>query len=229
MPNEESSAEFYRRHSRRYAEVAHAFLQSVYVSSSHPALTDDSVLLAMARRMAPGTRCLDAGCGAGARDVHALWRAGCDVHGIDVVEENILLAREMHPEIADQVTVADLREVLPFEDGAFDLVLCNAVLQHIPREDVVVTTLPELVRVLRPGGVLQLMFKHGEGVLSLYDADYGETRSFLLYDEHELLGILTTLGMELIQAQDKSEPGAIMYFTDPKGAGHCVFHLRKRA
>jgi SAM-dependent methyltransferase len=224
----DSSAEFYRRHSRRYAEVAHAFLQSVYVSSSHPALTDDSVLQSMARRLAPGTRCLDAGCGAGARDVYALWRAGCDVRGIDAVEENILLAREMHPEIADRVAVADLREALPFDGSAFDLVLCNAVLQHIPREDVVATTLPEFVRVLCPGGVLQLMFKHGRGVLTLYDADYGEDRSFLLYDEHELLSVLTTLGMELIQAPGMSEPGGIMYFTDPKGAGHCVFHLRKR-
>lgn len=225
----DTSAEFYRRQSRRYAEVAHAYLQSVYVTSSHPTLTDDSVLLSMACRLAPGTRCLDAGCGAGARDVYALWRAGCDVRGIDVVEENIILAREMHPEIADRVAVADLRQVLPFEDGSFDLVLCNAVLQHIARRDAAATTLPELVRLLRPGGVLQLMFKHGDGVLTLYDADYGESRSFLLYDERELLGMLATLGMELVRARDESEPGGIMYFTDPKGAGHCVFHLRKRA
>jgi len=50
----DTSAAFYRRQSRRYAEVAHAYLQSVYVATSHPALTDDSVLLSMAWRLAPG-------------------------------------------------------------------------------------------------------------------------------------------------------------------------------
>ena len=225
----DTSAEFYRRNARRYAEVAHTFRQSVYVESSHPGLTDDAVLLDRARALSPGGRVLDAGCGAGARDVFALWRMGCDVHGIDAVSENIVLAQEMHPEIADRVRVADLRQRLPFENDSFDLVLCNAVIQHIPRDEVMHTTLPELVRVLRPTGILQLMFKHGQGELVLFDADYGESRSFLLYDEHEVLETLVTLGMGLVEASDATELGGVMYFTDPKGAGHCVFHLRKRA
>jgi len=224
----DTSAEFYKRHSRRYAEVAHTFKQSVYVESSHPQLTDDAVLLSRAAALSPGRRCLDAGCGAGARDVYALWREGCDAFGIDAVSENIALAQEMHPEIAERVSVADLRQRLPFEDEAFDLVLCNAVIQHIPGDELVHTTLSELVRIIRPSGVLQLMFKHGEGVLSLYDADYGETRSFLLHDEHRLLNTLLSLGMELVEADDTAGLGGIMYFTDTKGAGHCVFHLRKR-
>jgi len=221
-----TSAEFYRHNARRYADVAHAYTQSVYVESSHPALTDDSVLLSRALALSPGGRCLDAGCGAGARDVFALWRTGCDVCGIDAVLENILVAQEMHPEIADRVSVADLRQTLPFEDASFDLVLCNAVIQHIPRDEVMHTTLPELARVLRPAGVLQLMFKHGTGVLSLFDADYGEDRSFLLYDEQEVLHALVSLGMDLVE-KDDAGMGGIMYFTDPKGAGHCVFHMRK--
>jgi SAM-dependent methyltransferase len=224
-----TSAEFYRRNARRYAEVARAYTQSVYVDSSHPALTDDSTLLSRALALSPGGRCLDAGCGAGARDVFALWRMGCDARGIDVVPECILLAREMHPEIADKLLVADLSQRLPFENDFFDLVLCNAVIQHVPREEVVHTTLPELVRVLRPTGILQFMFKHGSGVLSLYDADYGEQRSFLLYDEHEILETLGSLGMDLVEEDNSVGLGGIMYFTDPKGAGHCVFHMRKRA
>jgi 2-polyprenyl-3-methyl-5-hydroxy-6-metoxy-1,4-benzoquinol methylase len=42
---------------------------------------------------------------------------------------------------------------LPFRDGAFDTVLCSEVIEHIPRERV---HLEELVRVIRPGGVLIL-------------------------------------------------------------------------
>ena len=222
-----TSAEFYRRNARRYAEVAHAYTQSVYVDSSHPALTDDSVLLSRAVALSPGGRCLDAGCGAGARDVFALWRMGCDARGIDAASECILLAREMHPEIADKLVVADLSQRLPFENDFFDLVLCNAVIQHVPRDEVIRCTLPELVRVLRPTGILQLMFKHGNGVLSLYDADYGEQRSFLLYDEHEILETLDSLGMGLVEEDKAVGLGGIMYFTDPKGAAQCVFHMRK--
>ena len=223
----DSSAEFYKRNAQRYAEVAHTYKQSVYVDSSHPALTDDSVLLSRAVALSPGVRCIDAGCGAGARDVFALWRMGCDAYGIDALPESILLAREMHPEIAGKLGVADLSQRLPFENDFFDLVLCNAVIQHIPREEVTRSTLPELVRVLRPSGILQLMFKHGEGVLSLFDADYGEDRSFLLHDEQDVLNTLRLLGMELIEEDKKVGLGGIMYFTDPKGAGHCVFHMRK--
>ncbi len=224
----DTSAEFYRHNFRRYAEVAHAFLQSVYVESSHPALTDDAVVLARALELAPGRRCLDAGCGAGARDVFALHNMGRDAYGIDAIPENILLTREMHPEIADRVSAADLRERLPFNDGSFDLVLCNAVIQHISRDDVLNVTLPELVRVLGPSGVLQLMLKHGRGVLTLFDADYGAERSFLLHDEHEVLSTLTSLGMDLIEPEAEAGLGGLMYFTDPKGASHCVFHMRKR-
>jgi SAM-dependent methyltransferase len=228
-PLGDTSAEFYRRNAGRYAEIAHGFLQSVYVKSSHPLLTDDSVLISHALGLSPGRCCLDAGCGAGARDVFALWRSGCDVRGIDAIQENIILAQRMHPEIARFVSVADLRERLPFDDNRFDLVLCNAVLQHLADTELREVTLPELVRVLRPGGILQLMFKHGEGVLTLFDADYGEERSFLLHDETSVANTLASLGMDLVEACDSAELGGMMYFTDPKGAGHCVFHMRKRA
>ena len=32
---------------------------------------------------------------------------GYDIYGIDAVEENISLGRELHPEIADKLSVAD--------------------------------------------------------------------------------------------------------------------------
>lgn len=221
------SADFYRSHARRYAEVAHQFLQSVYVTSSHPAVRSDSDLLRRLKELAPGKAGLDAGCGAGARDVYDLWRDGFDIVGIDVVKENISLARELHPEIAGRVMVADLARPLPFDDGSFDFVLCNAVIQHIEPEAVEGTTLPELARVLRRGGVLQLMFKNGNGLLTLFDRDYGAERSFQLYDEHWILGILARHGLELIEDRSPTGPGGLIYFTDPKQAEHCVFYVRK--
>ena len=92
--------------------------------------------------------------------------------------------------------------------------------------------LPHFVRVLRPNGVLQLMFKCGRDITTVFDKDYGVDRSFRLYQEDELLEILQGLGMTIIEDEDPGAPdlrqlGGLMYFTDPKGVDHCVFYARK--
>ena len=221
------SEEFYRHHANRYAEVAHQLLQSVYLRSSHPALKGDLDLLERLKKLTPGPRGLDAGCGAGARDVYHFWREGYDIYGIDAVEENIQMAKQLHPEIADRVSVADMRDPLNFPDRDFDFVICSAVIQHIMPDQVCEVTLPELARVLKPNGVLQLMFKNGHGVKTVFDRDYGVERSFRLYDEHEILRTLSPHGIRLVEAQAHDLLGGLMYFTDPKPVDHCVFYARK--
>jgi SAM-dependent methyltransferase len=221
------SEQFYHQHARRYAEVAHQFLQSVYVESSHPRLKNDWDLLERLKELTPGRRGLDAGCGAGARDVSALRASGYDIYGVDAVEESIRTAVELHPELADRVSVANLRQPLGFPDAYFDFVLCNAVIQHIPPDIVENTILPELARVLKPGGVLQLMFKNGRGLLTLFDKDYGVERTFQLHDERELLCILEQHDLRLVELESADRLGGMMYFTDPKQARHCVFFARK--
>jgi SAM-dependent methyltransferase len=221
------SEEFYRSHAQRYSEVAHQFIQSVYIRSSHPALKGDRDLLERLKELVPAGNGLDAGCGAGARDVYDFWRSGYDIYGIDAIDENIQKARELHPEIADRVSVADLRYPLSFPDESFDFVICDAVIQHISPNHVFGVTLPELARVLKHGGVLQLMFKNGHGVTTVYDRDYGVERSFHLYDEQELLAALDSLGLGLVEADAPGRLGGVMYFTDPKPVDHCVFFVRK--
>jgi len=219
--------EFYARYADRYAEVSHQFLQSVYIKSSHPKLTGDMALIERFKALVPGKRGLDAGCGAGARDVYHLWSVGYDIFGVDAVKENIDTAVRLHPEIADRLSVADLREELPFPTSSFDFVMCNAVIQHIEPRLVETVTLPELCRVLKRDGVLQLMFKNGRGVLSIFDKDYGTERTFQLYDERRLLKSLEKLGMALIESESEDQLGGLMFFTDPKHARHCVFYMRK--
>lgn len=221
------SEEFYRHHARRYAEVAHQLIQSIYIRSSHPALKGDYDLLERLKELAPGPRGLDAGCGAGARDVYRFWLEGYDIIGIDAVEENILTAKSLHPEITDRVFVADLRVPLGFPDESFDFIVCDAVIQHIPWEEAFSVTLPELARALKRGGVLQLMFKNGRGVTTVYDRDYGVERSFQLYDEQEILQVMEDYGLSLVESEDPNLLGGVMYFTDPKPVDHCVFYLRK--
>jgi SAM-dependent methyltransferase len=220
------SPNFYRKHAQQYARVAHQYLQSVYIKASHPRLKGDLSLLQRLKELAPGQRGLDAGCGAGARDVFSLWQDGYEMWGVDAIPENIKLARKLHPEISDRVKVHDLREPLPFPEAHFDFVMCNAVIQHIAPEIVYSVVLPELGRVLRPQGVLQLMFKNGEGIQTVYDKDYDVQRTFLLFDEHKLLRRLRQFDLRLIEARE-GKLGGIMYFTDPKPMEHCVFYMRK--
>ena len=221
------SESFYRSHARRYAEVSHNFIQSVYTVISHPGLTGDTALIHRLQELVPaGSRGLDAGCGAGARDVFIYWQQGYDIYGIDAVEENVLEAQRLHPEIAQRVSVVDLREPLSHPDSSFDFVLCNAVIQHIEPAICLRTTLPEFARVLNTGGVLQLMFKYGTGIATVYDRDYGADRTFQLYDVDEVLGSLAGLGMSVIP-EEGEKLGGVMYFKDPKPMDHCVFFARK--
>ena len=224
------SLDFYKEHAQRYSELSHEFLHSVYTNSSHPALNGDMDLLNRVAELASGNRGLDAGCGAGARDVHLFHTWGYDVYGIDAVEENINLGKILHPEIADKLRVADLREPLPFETASFDFVLCNAVIQHLPPETTESTTIPELTRLLAPNGILQLMFKIGSGVVTVSDRAYGVDsvdRSFQLYDEHRLLKILEDCGCALVEAVESEDLGGMLYFSDPKPMGYCAFWVKK--
>lgn len=227
-PEPDFSERFYQAHATRYAEVAHQFLQSIYIKSSHPALKCDTDLLQQLRAMVPGGHGLDAGCGAGARDVYDFWQRGYDIQGVDAVAENIREAKALHPEIADRVAVADLRQPIDFPDASFDFVMCNAVIQHIAPQIVFDVTLCEFARVLKPGGILQLMFKNGHGVETVYDRDYDAERSFQLYDEHDVLQKLQSYGLELVEVESPEGLGGIMYFTDPKPVNHCVFYVRRR-
>ena len=224
------SLEFYREHAQRYSQLSHEYTHSVYTNSSHPAVNGDRDLLNRVAELASGKRGLDAGCGAGARDVYLLHTWGFDAYGVDAVEENISLGKELHPEIAENLSVVDMGKPLAFETGFFDLVLCNAVIQHLTPETTETTTIPELARILAPGGVLQLMFKAGSGVETVSDRAYGTDgvdRSFQLYDEHRLLKILEGCGCSLVEAGEGGDLGGMLYFSDPKPMRHCVFWVRK--
>ena len=221
------SESFYRRHAQRYAEVSHNFIQSVYNDISHPGLKGDTDLMDRLQELVPpGSRGLDAGCGAGARDVFFYWQMGYDIYGVDAVDENILEARRLHPEIASRVSVADLREPLNYVDASFDFVLCNAVIQHIEPDVALGVTLPELARVLKAGGVLQIMFKYGGGVATVYDMDYGADRTFQLYEVDWVLSITEEQDLRVVPSEGE-KLGGVMYFKDPKPMDHCVFFARK--
>jgi ubiquinone/menaquinone biosynthesis C-methylase UbiE len=96
-------------------------------------------------------RLLDAGCGTGGFLRWSLDEGQAQsLAGIDIGATAVELARARVPEA--ELRVGALRD-LPFDDGAFDLVVSNDVLQHVEEQDVD-RSLSELRRVLVPGGRL---------------------------------------------------------------------------
>ncbi len=222
---ERFSLEFYRERASEYAA-----LRQVFANRSHPAFREDRDLYRSLAELATPGPGLDAGCGPGALEMSYLTELGFEMSGLDAVEENVRVARYLRPEFADRLRVADLRDPLPFDDCSFEVVLCNAVIQHIPPDAVFGTVLPEFSRMLRSGGVLQLMFKPGRGEQTVVDGAYGAsgvTRNYQLYDEQELLKALSELGLSLVDEASDGKLAGLIYFDDNKPMRHCIFWTRK--
>ena len=133
----------------------------------------------------PGMRVLDVGCGPG-RHAHALGRRGIAVHGVDISERFVELAR---PDAPEGVTFErlDARE-LPF-DGAFDAAvsLCQGAFGLAGGgpgagggADPDAAVLDGIARALRPGGRAALsafsayfQVRHVEAMGSDFDATAG--------------------------------------------------------
>lgn len=99
--------------------------------------------------IAPGTRMLDLGCGAGQIAIPAA-RAGVKVTGIDIATNLIERARERARQEGVDATFEEAdAEMLPFPDASFDIVVSLIGAMFAPRPDRVAG---EMLRVCRPGG-----------------------------------------------------------------------------
>lgn len=107
-------------------------------------------------RLRPGMRVLDFGCGQGTISV-GLAKAvePGELHGIDVEASQVVAATEAARAGGHDNAVFQVGDVtdLPFEDGWFDVVHCNAVLMHVPDT---ASALGEIARVLKPGGIVSV-------------------------------------------------------------------------
>lgn len=104
-------------------------------------------------RDASAPRVLDVACGTG-RFLGTLAAALPDarLYGVDLSPAYVARARARRPDVALLVENA---EALPFADGTFDAVSCVFLLHELPR-DVRRRVLAEILRVLRPGGVISV-------------------------------------------------------------------------
>jgi ubiquinone/menaquinone biosynthesis C-methylase UbiE len=114
-------------------------------------------VLAQAERrglLARTQRALDVGCGIGRLSV-ALADRFEEVVGVDISDAMLSRARELHgarPGLSFRQAPADDLGIL--ENASFDLVLTRLVLQHLPSRTAILRALDEMLRVLRPGGLL---------------------------------------------------------------------------
>jgi len=102
-----------------------------------------------------GLRVLDAGCGGGAHGA-ALVDRGAVLTGVDASAGLLEIARR-RLEGRARLLLADLNERLPFEDGAFDLVMASLVMHYLHDWS---RPLSEFRRVLSDGGRLIFSTHH---------------------------------------------------------------------
>lgn len=105
------------------------------------------------RRLSPGARVLDAGCGRG-RNALYLAEFGFQVSCIDLSSVAVTITRTRMEQwnLSGGYQVGSLLE-LPFSSGCFDAAICVRVLPYHLKADLL-RGLQELRRVLRPGGYL---------------------------------------------------------------------------
>ncbi|MGH7388962.1 MAG: methyltransferase domain-containing protein [Candidatus Rokuibacteriota bacterium] len=159
--------------------------------------------------VAAGARVLDVGCGSGAvtREIARRVRPGGRVVGLDPSPGFLGVATDL----VDREGLADTVELrlgdartLPFADAEFDVVLAVTALAHTPEAE---RALPELVRVVRPGGRVGIFDLDGDGFV-LAHPDRALTRRIVAASTDHLIvngwlarqlpALLADLGLEQV-------------------------------
>ena len=139
----------------------------------------------------PGGRFLDAGCGTGATGGWMEARGG--VIGVDHEPLALRLHREAHD--AKGLVAADVAR-LPLRSESFDAALCVTVLYHQSVSSVT-DAVAELVRTLRPGGVICLM---EPGVRRLRRAHDRVTHTARRFSRCGLAQVLEANGCDIVRS-----------------------------
>ncbi len=108
-----------------------------------------------------GDKVLDVGCCSGNAGLHVSKTTGCDVFGVDAVEEFVRRCKI-------KAVLGDAQQ-LPFEDASFDAVYILHVIGHVARPQKV---LQEVKRVLKPGGRLAVITPNRNFVYAMKILNY---------------------------------------------------------
>lgn len=122
-------------------------------------------------RRAPVKRVLEVGCCAGQFLQRFVGRCA-ETHGLDLSQSALVRCHQRCPGI--KVVRANGLQ-LPYADGAFDLVLMQDVLEHIPDDE---ATLAGLRRVLAPDGLLFICVPAYMALYGHHDKLFGHVRRY---------------------------------------------------
>ncbi len=113
-------------------------------------------------RYKSGQKILDAGCGKG-RNLKWFYTNDYEIHGIDMDENFISFAKSEYPKRAENFITGAL-DTLPYEENSFDHILCSAVLHFAKSETHFSAMFSELIRVLKPEGMLLIRMASNIGL-----------------------------------------------------------------
>jgi SAM-dependent methyltransferase len=184
-PTGDPNLEFWRQHSERRARRwGNDIRAHDYRTARVFAQTQDSLLAQFADRR--GCRILDVGCGNGL--FTGPLTARHRVVGLDISSGMLRLASAngIRP-------VRSPAEQLPFADGVFDAACCVEMLQCVTDSQAIVS---EMVRVVRPGGLVYLQTLNRESLIRrvLARLDH-EARLLRMYAIDELCRSTDRLGI----------------------------------
>ncbi|WP_019937316.1 bifunctional 2-polyprenyl-6-hydroxyphenol methylase/3-demethylubiquinol 3-O-methyltransferase UbiG [Bordetella sp. FB-8] len=152
----------------------------------------DDLYERLRRFFKPGGMTADIGCGAG-RDTAWLQANGYPAVGYDASEGLLERARAAHAQCVFKA--AALPELRGIEDGAFDNVLCETVIMHLPPEQIAAAC-RRLAAILKPGGMLYLSWRVTEGA----DLRDKAGRLYTAFDSALVLGNLP--GTRIVFTED---------------------------
>jgi len=197
---------------REQAYVEQYAKQIAYFSAESSSYASDHVLSPWMRKFVdmvaigcgpiePGMVALDIGCGTGYMSIE-LARMGCSVLAADLTTATmrVLAAKVAKLGLASRVTPAICSALdLPLADGSVDIVVANAVIEHLPDDRRFVA---EVARVLKPGGKgvfvapvkLGLVWPFFWLVNAIHDRRIGHLRR---YSEGSFRQLLDAHGLEL--------------------------------
>ena len=154
------------------------------------------------------TRLLDVGCGSGGPALHLARRTGCQVVGAELSEEAVAEAtRRAHEaglETRSSFLQADASELLPFDDGSFDALICIDAINHLRDR---AGLLGEWARVLRSGG--RLLFTDPVVITGILDSEELAIRTSIGYvlfvppGENEQL--LVGAGLTVVDVENRTD------------------------
>jgi SAM-dependent methyltransferase len=124
---------------------------------AQPAPTDLHALVK--RFFHPGGRTADVGCGSG-REVAFLAAGGYDVIGYDASDALLEQARLRYPRLSFATAVLPNLSGVP--DAAFDNVLCETVVMHLRRPQIL-DAVRRLLAILKTNGILYLSWRVTDG------------------------------------------------------------------